>query len=104
MALLHRVAHSRGRALLGEVGGEEARARPELGGELAQALLAAGHEHELRAVLAGEQARGGLADAARGAGDDGDGGGVGHPRSVPETGRPSTLLRGLTPVGGLRAA
>ena len=91
MALLHRVAHARGRALLGEVGGDEARARPELGGELAQALLAAGHEHELRAVLAGEQAGGRLADAARGAGDDGDGGGVGHPRMYLTSEMPRTL-------------
>jgi hypothetical protein len=41
-------------------------------------------------VLAGEQAGGRLADAARGTGDDDDGRGGGHPRSLPETNpRPS---------------
>ena len=39
----------------------------ELGGERAQALLAPGDEHERGAGLAREAARGGLADAARGA-------------------------------------
>ena len=59
-------------------------AAPELRGEGAQALLAAGDEHEPGAVVAGEQAGGRLTDTARGTGDDDDGGGIRHPRSLPE--------------------
>jgi hypothetical protein len=73
VALLHRVAHTRRRAFVGEVGGDEARAAAEHVGELAQAPLAPRHQHQLSAMLTGEQAGGGLADAARGAGDDDDG-------------------------------
>ena len=60
-----------GRVLVEEVGGDVADAPlAELSGERAQALLAAGDEHERGIRLAGEPARGGLADAAGGAGDE----------------------------------
>jgi hypothetical protein len=78
--LEHMLAHARGRVLVEQVGRKEAHARgaahgggaPERGGEIAQALLAAGDEHECGFGLAGEAAGGGLADAARGSGNQHD--------------------------------
>ena len=65
---------ARGCVLLDEVGGDEGGPLgSERGGEGAQAILAAGDEHERCAGLAGEPPGGGFADSAGGAGDDDDG-------------------------------
>ena len=64
--------------LRGGVGGDEVDRDPadallsERGGQRAQALLAAGNEHEPCIGLSREAARGRLADPARGAGDHRD--------------------------------
>ena len=92
MALLHRVAHRAGASSW--VRSAATKLAAELRGERAQALLAAGDEHEAGAVVAGEQAGGRLADAARGTGDDDDGGGVGHPRQCARNGGPPRPWRG----------
>ena len=95
MALLDVGAHAPGRAVLGEVAGAEAGA--QLRRQRAQAILAAGDEHELGAVLAGEQAGGRLADPARGAGDDGDG----HWRTACARNRAAPTSAGAAdPIGG----
>jgi hypothetical protein len=67
---LHRVGDPPRCGLLRQVGRHDGRAA-ELVGERAQPILAAGDEHELRAV-ARETARGCLADPARGACDQSD--------------------------------
>ena len=77
-----------GRVVVDEVDRDPGRRRPELGGERAEAVGAAGDEHELRARLAGQPPRRGLADAARRAGHERDeratGGerGARHPGSI----------------------
>ena len=73
VALEHVLADARGRVLVEQVDGEEADALlAQLERERAQALLAAGDEHERGGGLAREPAGGGLADAAGGAGDEHD--------------------------------
>jgi len=70
VALAHVVVDARGRVLVEQVYGEEAHSLlSELSGELAQALLAAGNQHEGSTGLAGETACSGLANAAGGTGD-----------------------------------
>jgi hypothetical protein len=71
---LHRLGHAPRRVVLEQVDGEDGRVA-EFAGERAQALLTAGDEHYARAGLARQAACGGLADTARGAGDERD-----HPR------------------------
>ena len=76
----HVIADARGRVVVEQVDRKEARApvtahgggAAELGREVAQALLAASDKHERGSGLAGEPARGGLADAAGGAGNQHD--------------------------------
>jgi len=64
------VADQRGRILVGQVDGDEAHAvLAEGAGQCAQALLAAGDEHERCVRLTGESARGRFPDPAGGAGD-----------------------------------
>ncbi len=73
MALEYVLADARGRALVDEVGREEAHALlSELGGQRAQPLLATSDQHERRSRLAREPARGRLSDPARGARDERD--------------------------------
>ncbi len=70
VAFEHVLADALGRVVVEQIDGEHADAiLAQLGGERAQALLAAGDEHERAAGLAREPARGRLADAAAGAGD-----------------------------------
>ena len=69
MALEHVLVHAPGCVVVEQIDGDEADAPlTELGGERAQALLAAGDEHEQGVRLPREPARGGFADATGGAG------------------------------------
>ncbi len=72
VVLEHVLADARGRVVVEQVDGDEAdaAARRARSASAAQALLAPGDEHERRAGLAREAARGRFADAAGGAGDE----------------------------------
>ena len=75
-------ADARGGLGVDEVGGDERGGRPERARERAEAVLAAGDEHQGRAGLPGQALRRGLADAARRAGDQVDGAAHGRDSSA----------------------
>jgi hypothetical protein len=92
----HVLADLLGRLLVEQVDGDETGTiLAELGGERAQALLATADEHDLAIGLTRKPSRGGFADPAGGAGDQGDAGtAMGGGRFFDDLSRVACLLTG----------